>query len=139
MSSPQRTHGTVPVWTTGSSRRRITPCGPLARAESYRCLRLRVGGIRSVPTEEFAPEVVSRLTHQGTAGGMIGRIFFGPPDWLVGKFESRDRRAFGFWTIIAAVIGAIFFGRQVLYVTILSITALIPNYASETPVETEDE
>jgi len=26
----------------------------------------------------------------------------------------------------------------VLYVTILSIVALIPNYASETPVETED-
>jgi hypothetical protein len=70
---------------------------------------------------------------------MIGRIFYGPPDWLVGKFDSRDRRAFGFWTIFGAVIGAIFFGREVLYVTILSIIALIPNYASETPVETEDE
>jgi hypothetical protein len=62
-----------------------------------------------------------------------------PPNWLVDKFDSDDRRMFGFWTIILAVIGAIFFGRQVLYVTILSIIALIPNYASETPVETEDE
>ena len=55
------------------------------------------------------------------------------------KFCSRDRRAFGFWTIIFSIVGAIFFGRQVLYVTILSIIALIPNYASETPVETEDD
>lgn len=45
---------------------------------------------------------------------------------------------FGFWTIIFSIVGAIFFGREVLYVTILSIVALIPNYASETPVETED-
>ena len=44
---------------------------------------------------------------------------------------------FGFWTIIFSIVGAIFFGREVLYVTILSIIALIPNYASETPVETE--
>jgi hypothetical protein len=70
---------------------------------------------------------------------MIGRFFYGPPDWLVGKFDSRDRRAFGFWTIIAATVGAVFFGREVLYVTVLSIVALIPNYASETPVETEDD
>jgi hypothetical protein len=45
---------------------------------------------------------------------------------------------FGFWTIILAAVGAVFFGSKVLYVTILSIIALIPNYASETPVETED-
>jgi hypothetical protein len=45
----------------------------------------------------------------------------------------------GFWTIVLSIIGAIFFGRQVLYVTVLSIVALIPNFASETPVETEDE
>ena len=67
------------------------------------------------------------------------RIFYGPPNWLVDKFTSEDRRMFGFWTIIFATVGAIFFGREVLYVTILSIIALIPNYASETPVETEDE
>ena len=64
---------------------------------------------------------------------------YGPPNWLVDKFTAEDRRMFGFWTIILSIIGAIFFGRQVLYVTILSIVALIPNYASETPVETEDE
>lgn len=66
------------------------------------------------------------------------RVWYGPPNWLVQKFDSEDRRAFGFWTIVGASIGAIFFGREVLYVTILSIIALIPNYASETPVETED-
>ena len=65
------------------------------------------------------------------------RVFYGPPNWLVDKFTAEDRRMFGFWTIIFAIIGAVFFGREVLYVTILSIIALIPNYASETPVETE--
>jgi hypothetical protein len=45
--------------------------------------------------------------------------------------------AFGFWTIVLATIGAVFFGRAVLYVTVLSIIALIPNFASETPVEEE--
>lgn len=69
---------------------------------------------------------------------MLARLIFGPPDWLVHKFDSRQRRAFGFWTIIFAVIGAIFWGREVLYVTVLSIVALIPNFSAETPVETEE-
>ena len=66
------------------------------------------------------------------------RFFYGPPNYLVDKFSTEDRRMFGFWTIIGSIIGAIFFGREVLYVTILSIVALIPNFASETPVETEE-
>lgn len=66
-------------------------------------------------------------------------VFYGPPDWVVGKFSSRDRRAFGFWTTLFAAIGATFFGRAVLYVTVLSVLALIPNFSSETPVEKEDE
>jgi hypothetical protein len=68
---------------------------------------------------------------------MLGRLVYGPPDWLVTRFTSRDRRAFGFWTIILAIVGTVFFGRQVLWVSILSVVALIPNYAAETPVETE--
>lgn len=67
------------------------------------------------------------------------RVLYGPPNWLVTKFSAEDRRAFGFWTIIAAIVGAVFFGRSVLYVTVLSIVALIPNYSTETPVETEGE
>lgn len=65
------------------------------------------------------------------------RLFFGPPDWLVQRFDARDRRAFGFWTIVGAIVGACFFGSDVLYVTVLSIFALVPNFASETPVEDE--
>jgi hypothetical protein len=68
---------------------------------------------------------------------MFKRMIFGPPDWLVSKFSSRDRRAFGFWTLILAGIGAVFWGREVLYVTVLSILALIPNFSAETPVEEE--
>jgi len=70
---------------------------------------------------------------------LISRLIHGPPDWLVNRFNSRDRRAFGFWTLVLAAIGAIFFGRAVLYVTILSVIALIPNFTSETPVESEEE
>lgn len=69
---------------------------------------------------------------------MVGRFVYGPPDWLVTRFSSRDRRAFGFWTLIGSGIGAGFFGRAVLYVTILSVLALVPNFSSETPVETEE-
>ena len=69
---------------------------------------------------------------------MIRKFFYGPPNWLVDKFSSEDRRMFGFWTIIFSIIGAFIFGRAVLYVTILSIVALIPNFATETPVETEE-
>jgi hypothetical protein len=65
------------------------------------------------------------------------RIFYGPPDWLVDKFTAQDRRAFGFWTVICSAVGAVFWGSEVLYVTILSVIALIPNFTSETPVEDE--
>lgn len=41
--------------------------------------------------------------------------------------------------MILAAVGAFFFGSEVLYVTILSILALIPNFSSETPVEEEGE
>lgn len=68
---------------------------------------------------------------------MIKRIIFGPPDWLVDKFDSHHRRVFGFWTFIFAAIGAIFWGSAVLYVTILSVLALIPNFTAETPKEEE--
>ena len=69
---------------------------------------------------------------------MFERLIYGPPDWLVDKFDARQRRAFGFWTLVLAGIGAIFWGREVLYVTILSVIALIPNFTSETPVEDEE-
>lgn len=69
---------------------------------------------------------------------MIRKILYGPPNWLVKKFDAEDRRMFGFWVIVFAAIGAIFFGRMVMYVTILSVVALIPNYTTETPVESEE-
>ena len=69
---------------------------------------------------------------------MIRRILYGPPNWLVSKFSSEDRRMFGFWTVVLAIIGTPIFGREVLYVTVLSVVALIPNFSSETPVEEEE-
>lgn len=70
---------------------------------------------------------------------MLGKLFYGPPNWLVNKFSSEDRRAFGFWTVLCSGAGAIVFGGKVWYVTILSVIALVPNFSTETPVEEEDE
>jgi hypothetical protein len=69
---------------------------------------------------------------------VIWKIIYGPPDWLVTRFSARDRRAFGFWTLVFAAVFAPIFGDKVFYVTILSVFALVPNFASETPVERED-
>jgi len=44
---------------------------------------------------------------------------------------------FGFWTVVLSIVGAFFFGHAVLYVTVLSVLALIPNFSTETPVEEE--
>jgi hypothetical protein len=44
---------------------------------------------------------------------------------------------FGFWCVVVAAILTPIFGQKVLYVTILSVVALIPNFSSETPVEEE--
>lgn len=68
---------------------------------------------------------------------MVRRVVFGPPNWLVDKFSVEDRRAFGFWTLILAAVGSVFWGRAVLWVTVLSVLALVPNFSSETPVEEE--
>jgi hypothetical protein len=67
----------------------------------------------------------------------VKRIYYGPADWLVEKTSARGRRAFGFWSFALAVGLTPFFGRAVLYVTLLSLLALIPNFTSETPVENE--
>lgn len=66
------------------------------------------------------------------------RLLYSPPEWIVSHTSAEDRRMFGFWTLVLSALGAVFFGRAVLYVTILSVIALIPNFASETPAETED-
>lgn len=68
---------------------------------------------------------------------MIRVAIYGPPAWVVRRFSAEDRRAFGFWTVVFAAVGACFFGSKVLYVSILSVVALIPNFTSETPVEAE--
>jgi len=68
----------------------------------------------------------------------LSKWYHAPADFLVEKTSARDRRSFGFWTFILSVIGAYFFGRAVLYLTVLSILALIPNITAETPVESED-
>jgi hypothetical protein len=70
--------------------------------------------------------------------GLFSRIWHGPADWLVNNTSARDRRAFGFWTLAFSVVGTLFFGSAVLWVSILSVVALIPNVTAETPVENED-
>jgi len=67
------------------------------------------------------------------------KFYHSPADFLVARTSARGRRSFGFWTLVFAGIGAIFYGKAVLYVTLLSLLALIPNITAETPVEAEDE
>jgi hypothetical protein len=70
---------------------------------------------------------------------LLERVYFGPGDWIATCTTARQRRAFGFWNVVLAAAFAVPFGSKVLYVTILSIVALIPNITSETPVEKEDD
>lgn len=68
---------------------------------------------------------------------MLELLFHGPADWLVAHTDARDRRSFGFWTLVFAITGTFFFGTAVLWVAILSVIALVPNITAETPVEEE--
>lgn len=69
---------------------------------------------------------------------LISKLLFGPPDWLVNNTSARSRRTFGFWNFVIAIALTPFFGNEVLFVTVLSIMALVPNFTAETPVEEED-
>lgn len=66
------------------------------------------------------------------------RALYGPPNWVVSKFSSEDRRMFGFWTFVLALVLSPFIGTTVIGVYALSVLALIPNFSSETPVEVEE-
>lgn len=44
---------------------------------------------------------------------------------------------FGFWTFVVALVLTPVIGRTVIGVYALSVVALVPNFTSETPVESE--
>lgn len=67
----------------------------------------------------------------------MSRLVYGPPEYLSRRFTARDRRAFAFWSFVAACIGSIWFRSAVAWVTLLSLLALISTFTSETPVEEE--
>jgi hypothetical protein len=46
---------------------------------------------------------------------------------------------FGFWVLVFSIITLPVLGRYVFYVSSLSVLAVVPNYTSETPVETEED
>ena len=69
----------------------------------------------------------------------IRRFLYGPPNWLVEKFSSEDRRMLAFWVFIVAALLTPVLGAIVLYVTSLSVIALAFGFLSETPVELESE
>lgn len=45
---------------------------------------------------------------------------------------------FGFWVVVFAAALTPIFGWYTMYVTILSVVALIPNFTTETPTEEEN-
>lgn len=68
---------------------------------------------------------------------LLRPILYCPPKWIVSRFEQEDRMVFGFWTFVVAAGLTPVFGTKVLFVSILSVVALIPNFTSETPVTVE--
>lgn len=46
---------------------------------------------------------------------------------------------FGFWVVVISASLTPIFGTKVIFVSVLSVVALIPNYTTETPVEEEEE
>lgn len=64
-------------------------------------------------------------------------VLYGPPDWLIEHTTARDRRTFGFWCLVAAVLLYPIFGDAVRYVGVLGLLGLVPSVTSETPVEEE--
>jgi hypothetical protein len=52
-------------------------------------------------------------------------------------FSCRARRRLRLLDARPRAVGAIFWGGDVLYGTVLSVLALVPNFSTETPVETE--
>jgi hypothetical protein len=69
---------------------------------------------------------------------VIRKIVCFLPNSIVKHVDIELRRAFGFYTLAFGIIGAFFWGTYVLFVTVLSVFALVPNFLSETPVEIED-
>lgn len=69
---------------------------------------------------------------------MFRKILYGPPNYFNNRFSVEDRRMFGFWIVVIAIITYPIFGKYVLYVSALSVVALIPNYTTETSVEDEE-
>lgn len=70
---------------------------------------------------------------------MIRKLFYGPPNWLSHRFTAEDRRMVAFWTLVGTILLLPIYGRAVLYVSIISVFGMFPNFAAETPVEEEDE
>ena len=68
---------------------------------------------------------------------MLGRIYYGPPEYLSRRYSAKDRRAFAFWSFVAAVVLSVWLGGYVWWVTVLSLLALIANFTGETPTEQE--
>ena len=66
------------------------------------------------------------------------RILYGPPNYIAHRFSAEQRRMFAFWTFVLACALTPFFGRAVMFVTLLSLLALTSNFSAETPVEPED-
>jgi hypothetical protein len=67
----------------------------------------------------------------------LSTICYGPPDFFATRFNSRSRRAFGFWVVVAAIEHLPVLRRYVFYVAPSRVVALIPNYTTETPTDVE--
>jgi hypothetical protein len=69
---------------------------------------------------------------------VIRKIVCFLPNSIVKYVDVELRRAFGFYTLVFGITGLFLWGRVFLFISVLSVLALVPNYLSETPVKIED-
>ena len=67
------------------------------------------------------------------------RLLYGPPNWIVEKLSSEDRRMVAFWIFVIALVLYPFLGAMVFYVSAIGLVGMAGIFTSETPTETEDE
>jgi hypothetical protein len=79
------------------------------------------------------------------SSGLLGRLFYGPPEWFVRRTSARTRRAINFWLVVIWLVPGtavwIYWRDALWFVGFMSIFALWwsgwGGFSAETPVEEE--
>ena len=81
----------------------------------------------------------------GAAGGVLRRIWYGPPEWIARRTTAKQRRAINFWTLVVwlgpGLATWLLLRNELWFVGFMSVWAIwvghLSAVAAETPVEEE--